>query len=106
MISLPLCWYINLEVWLFFVAPHFLWQEIQEKRASTLRKLENFQPPMYAPFTDCVDRLRDAYMLIISGDATTEQMLALLLVIVLQTVYIVLLMRFVHRQRDNRPDTQ
>ena len=106
MISLPLRWYINLEVWLFFVAPCFLWQAIQKKRASTLRKLEYFQPPLYAPFTDCVDRLRDAYMFIISGDATTEQMLALLLVIVLQTVYVVLLMRFVHRQRDNRPDTQ
>ena len=91
MISLPLRWYINLEVWLFFVAPHFLWQAIQEKRASTLRKLEYFQPPMYAPFTDCVDRLRDAYMLII---------------IVLQTVYVVLLMRFVHRRATIRPDTQ
>lgn len=106
MISLPLRWYINLEVWLFFVAPHFLWQTIQEKRASTLRKLENSQPPMYASFTDCVDRLRDAYMLIISGDATTEQMLALLLVIVLQSVYIVLLMRFVHHRATTRPDTQ
>ena len=106
MISLPLCWYINLEVWLFFVAPHFLWQAIQKKRVSTLRKLEYFQPPMYAPFTDCVDRLRDAYMLIISGSATTEQMLALLLVIVLQTVYIVLLMRFVHHRATTRPDTQ
>lgn len=106
MISLLLCWYINLEVWLFFVAPHFLWQAIQKKRVSTLRKLEYFQPPMYAPFTDCVDRLRDAYMLIISGSATTEQMLALLLVIVLQTVYIVLLMRFVHHRATTRPDTQ
>lgn len=106
MISLPLRWYINLEVWLFFIAPHVLWQAIEEKRASTLRKLEYFQPPMYAPFTDCVDRLRDAYMLIISGDATTEQILALLLVIVLQAVYVGLLMRSVHRQRDNRPDTQ
>ena len=106
MISLPLRWYINLEVWLFFVAPHFLWQAIQKKRASTLRKLEYFQPPTYAPFTDCVDRLRDAYMLIISGSATTEQMLALLLVIVLQTVYVVLLMRFVHRRATIRPDTQ
>lgn len=106
MTSLPLCWYINLEVWLFFVAPHFLWQAIQKKRASTLRKLEYFQPQMYAPFTDCVDRLRDAYMLIISGDATTEQMLALLLVIVLQTAYVGLLMRFVHRRATIRPDTQ
>lgn len=105
MISLPLRWYINLEVWLFFVAPHFLWQAIQKKRVSTLRKLEYFQPPM-APFTDCVDRLRDAYTLIISGSATTEQMLALLLVIVLQTVYIVLLMRFVHHRATTRPDTQ
>ena len=106
MISLPLCWYINLEVWLFFVAPHFLWQAIQKKRVSTLRKLENYQPPTYAPFIDCVDRLRDAYVLIISGDATTEQMLALLLVIVLQSVYIVLLMRSVHRRATIRPDTQ
>ena len=106
MISLPLRWYINLEVWLFFVAPHFLWQAIQKKRDSTLRKLENSQPPTYAPFTDCVDRLRDAYMLIISGSATTEQMLALLLVIVLQSVYIVLLMRFVHHRATTRPDTQ
>lgn len=106
MISLPLRWYINLEVWLFLVAPCFLWQAIQEKRASTLRRLENSQPPVYAPFTDCVDRLRDAYMLIISGSATTEQMLALLLVIVLQTVYVVLLMRFVHHRATTRPDTQ
>lgn len=106
MISLPLRWYINLEVWLFFVAHHFLWQAIQKKRASTLRKLKYFQPPTYAPFTDCVDRLRDAYMLVISGSATTEQMLALLLVIVLQSVYIVLLMRFVHHRATTRPDTQ
>ena len=105
MISLPLLWYINLEVWLFFVAPHFLWKAIQKKRASTLRKLEYFQP-MYAPFTDCVDRLRDAYMLVISGSATTEQLLALLLVIVLQSVYVVLLMRFVHHRATTRPDTQ
>lgn len=106
MISLPLRWYINLEVWLFFVAPHVLWQAIQEKRASTLRKLEYFQSPMYAPFTDCVDRLRETYMLIVSGHATTEQLLALLLVIVLQTVYVVLLMRFVHHRATIRPDTQ
>ena len=106
MISLLLRWYVQLEVWLFFVAPHFLWQAIQKKRASTLRKLEYFRPPMYAPFTDCVDRLRDAYMLIISGDATTEQLLALLLVIVIQAVYIVLLMRFVYRGATIRPDTQ
>ena len=106
MISLPLLWYINLEIWLFFVAPHFLWKAIQEKRASTLRKLEYFQPPTYAPFTDCVDRLRETYMIIISGHATTEQMLALVLVIVLQSVYIVLLMRFVHHRATTRPDTQ
>lgn len=62
--------------------------------------------PVYAPFIDCVDRLRDAYVLIISGDATTEQMLALLLVIVLQTVYVVLLMRSVHRRATTRSDTQ
>ena len=106
MISLLLRWYVQLEVWLFFVAPHFLWQAIQKKRASTLRKLEYFRPPMYAPFTDCVDRLRDAYMLIISGDATTEQLLALLLVIVLQTIYVVLLMRCVHHRATIRSDTQ
>lgn len=103
---LLLRWYVQLEVWLFFVAPHFLWQTIQEKRASTLRKLENYQPPMYASFTDCVDRLRDAYTLIISGDATTEQILAALLVIAVHTAYVGLLMKPVHRQRDNRPDTQ
>lgn len=106
MISLLLRWYVQLDVWLFFVAPHFLWQAIQEKRASTLRKLENSHPPVYAPFTDCVDRMRDAYMLIISGDATTGQILAVLFVIVLQTVYVVLLMRFVHRRATIRPDTQ
>ena len=106
MISLPLRWYINLEVWLFFVTPHFLWQAIQKKRASTLRKLENSQPPMYAPFTDCVNRLRDAYMFIISGDATTEQLLAVLLVIAVHTAYVGLLMKSVHRRATIRPDTQ
>lgn len=98
MTSLPLRWYVQLEVWLFFVAPHFLWQAIQEKRASTLRKLENSQPQMYAPFIDCVDRLRDAYVLIISGDATTEQLLAVLLVIAVHTAYVGLLMKSVHRR--------
>lgn len=106
MSSRLLALYTRFEVWLFFVTPHFLWQEIQEKRASTLRKLEYFRPPVYAPFTDCVDRLRDAYMLITSGHATTEQMLALLFVIVLQTVYIVLLMKFVHCRATIRSDTQ
>lgn len=106
MISLLLRWYVQLEVWLFFVAPHFLWQAIQEKRASTLRKLENYQPPTYAPFTDCVDRLRDAYMLIISGDATTGQILAVLFVIAVHTAYVGLLMKSVHRRATTRPDTQ
>lgn len=98
--------YTHLEVWLFLASPRFLWQAVQQLRVFTLRKLEYFQPPTYAPFTDCVDRLRDAYMLVISGSATTEQMLALLLVIVLQSVYIVLLMRFVHHRATTRPDTQ
>ena len=106
MSSLALRWYINLEVWLFSVAPHFLWQAIQEKRASTLRRLENSPPPMYAPFTDCVDRLRETYVFIISGSATTEQLLALLLVIVLQTIYIGLLMMSVYRRATYRPDTR
>ena len=56
---------------------------------------------MYAPRADRMDRLCDALALIISGTATTEQMLALLFVIVLQAVYVGLLMRSVHRQRDN-----
>lgn len=103
---LLLRWYVQLEVWLFFIAPHFLWQTIQEKRASTLRKLKNYQPPIYASFTDCVDRLRDAYMLIISGDATTEQILAVLLVIAVHTAYVGLLMKPVHRRATIRPDTQ
>ena len=106
MISLPLRWYINLEVWLFLVAPYFLWQAIQEKRDSTLRRLEYFHPPVYAPFTDCVDRLRDAYMLIISGDATTGQILAVLFVIAVHTAYVGLLMKSVHRRATIRPDTQ
>jgi hypothetical protein len=105
MVSLLLRWYVQLEVWLFFVSPHFLWQAIQEKRASTLRRLENSQP-VYAPFTDCVDRLRDAYMLIISGDATTGQILAVLFVIAVHTAYVGLLMKSVHRRATIRPDTQ
>ena len=44
---------------------------------------------MYASHAERMDRLRETYTLIISGSATTEQTVALLLVIVLQTVYIV-----------------
>lgn len=106
MSSRLLALFTRFEVWLFFVVPHFLWQTIQEKRASTLRKLEYFQPPVYAPFTDCVDRLRETYMLIGSGSATTEQLLALVLVIVLQSVYVVLLTKFVHCRATIRPGTQ
>ena len=103
MIYLPLRWYINLEVWLFFASPCFLWQAVQQLRVFTLRSMES---SMYAPLTDRVGRLCDASALIISGSATTEQMLALLLVIVLQVAYIVLLMRFVHHGATIRPDTQ
>ena len=106
MSSILLRWYVQLEVWLFSVAPHFLWQAIQKKRASTLRKLENSQPPTFPPFTDCVGRLCDAYMLIISGGATTEQILAVLFVIAVHTAYVGLLMKSVHLSRDYRPDTQ
>ena len=106
MSSWLLALYTRLGGWLYLVAPRFLRRKIERKQTETLKKLARFQHPMYAPRADRMDRLCDALALIISGTATTEQMLALLLVIVLQAVYVGLLMRSVHRQRDNRPDTQ
>ena len=98
--------YTRLGVWLYLVAPSPLLRAVHWLRTVALDIMISAQHPMYVSHDDRMDRLRETYTLIISGSATTEQMLALLLVIVLQTVYVGLLMRSVHRQRDNRPDTQ
>lgn len=98
--------YTRLGVWLYLVAPSPLLRAVHWLRTVALDIMISAQHPMYASHADRMDRLRETYTLIISGSATTEQMLALLLVIVLQAVYVGLLMRSVHRQRDNRPDTQ
>lgn len=98
--------YTRLGVWLYLVAPSPLLRAVHWLRTVALDIMISAQHPMYASHADRMDRLRETYTLIISGSATTERMLALLLVIVLQAVYVGLLMRSVHRQRDNRPDTQ
>lgn len=98
--------YTRLGVWLYLVAPSPLLRAVHWLRTVALDIMISAQHPMYVSHDDRMDRLRETYTLIISGSATTEQLLALLLVIVLQTVYVGLLMRSVHRQRDNRPDTQ
>lgn len=98
--------YTRFEAWLYLVAPSLLQRAVHQLRAVALDIMISAQHPIYAPIADRMDRLRETYMLIISGNVTTEQMLALLLVIVLHTVYVGLLMRSVHHQRDNRPDTQ
>lgn len=98
--------YTRLGVWLYLVAPSPLLRAVHWLRTVALDIMISAQHPMYASHADRMDRLRETYTLIISGSATTEQMLALLLVIVLQAVYVGLLMRSVHRQHDNRPDTQ
>ena len=106
MSSRLLALYTRFEVWLYIMAPRVLWRAVHQLRAIALDIMISAQHPTYAPRDDRMDRLRETYMLIISGSATTEQLLALLLVIVLQTVYIGLLMRFVHRRATIRPDTQ
>lgn len=106
MSSRLLALYTRLGVWLYLVAPSPLLRAVHWLRTVALDIMISAQHPMYASHADRMDRLRETYTLIISGSATTEQMLALLLVIVLQAVYVGLLMRSVHRQRDNRPDTQ
>ena len=98
--------YTRLGVWLYLVAPSPLLRAVHWLRTVALDIMISAQHPMYASHADRMDRLRETYTLIISGSATMEQILALLLVIVLQAVYVGLLMRSVHRQRDNRPDTQ
>lgn len=98
--------YTRLGVWLYLVAPSPLLRAVHWLRTVALDIMISAQHPMYASHADRMGRLRETYTLIISGSATTERMLALLLVIVLQAVYVGLLMRSVHRQRDNRPDTQ
>ena len=95
--------YTHLEVWLFLASPRFLWQAVQQLRVFMLRSMES---SMYAPLTDRVGRLCDASALIISGSATTEQVLAVLLVIAVHTAYVGLLMKPVHRRATIRPDTQ
>lgn len=96
--------YTRLGVWLYLVAPSPLLRAVHWLRTVALDIMISAQHPMYASHADRMDRLRETYTLIISGSVTTKQMLALLLVIVLQAVYVGLLMRFVHRQRDNRSD--
>ena len=96
--------YTRLGVWLYLVAPSPLLRAVHWLRTVALDIMISAQHPTYASHADRMDRLRETYTLIISGSATTEQMLALLLVIVLQIVYDGLLMRSVHRQRDNRSD--
>lgn len=98
--------YTRLGVWLYLVAPSPLLRAVHQLRAVALDIMISAQHPMYVSNADRMDRLRETYMLVISGSATTEQMLALLLVIVIQAVYIVLLMRFVYRGATIRPDTQ
>lgn len=85
--------YTRLGVWLYLVAPSPLLRAVHWLRTVALDIMISAQHPMYASHADRMDRLRETYMFIVSGSATTEQMVALLLVIVLQTVYIVLLMR-------------
>ena len=104
MSSWLLALYTRFGVWLYLVAPSPLLRAVHQLRTVALDIMISAQHPMYASHADRMDRLRETYTLIISGSTTTEQMLALMLVIVLQAVYIVLLMRFVHRQRDNRSD--
>lgn len=106
MSSRLLALYTRFEVWLYIMAPRVLWRAVHQLRTVALDIMISAQQPMYVSHDDRMDRLRETYMFIISGSATTEQLLALLLVIVLQTVYIVLLMRFVHRRATIRPDTQ
>lgn len=106
MSSRLLALYTRFEVWLYLMAPSVLWRAFHRLRAIALDIMISAQHPMYVSHDDRIDRLRETYMFIISGSATTEQLLALLLVIVLQTVYIGLLMRFVHRRATIRPDTQ
>lgn len=106
MSSRLLALYTRFEVWLYIMAPRVLWRAVHQLRTVALDIMISAQRQMYVSHDDRMDRLRETYMLIISGSATTEQLLALLLVIVLQTVYIVLLMRFVHRRATIRPDTQ
>lgn len=98
--------YTRLGVWLYLVAPSPLLRAVHWLRTVALDIMISAQHPMYASHADRMDRLRETYTLIISGSATTEQMLALLLVIVLQAVYVGLLMRSVHRRATIRPDTQ
>lgn len=106
MSSRLLALYTRFEVWLYIMAPRVLWRAVHQLRTVALDIMISAQHPMYVSHDDRMDRLRETYMFIISGSATTEQLLALLLVIVLQTIYIVLLMRFVHRRATIRPDTQ
>lgn len=98
--------YTRFEVWLYLVAPSPLLRAVHQLRTVALDIMISAQHPMYASHAERMDRLRETYTLIISGSATTEQTVALLLVIVLQSVYIVLLMRFVYRGATIRPDTQ
>lgn len=106
MFSWLLALYTRFEVWLYLIAPRVLWRAVHQLRTVALDIMISAQHPMYVSRADRMDRLRETYTLIISGSATTEQLLALLLVIVLQTAYIGLLMRFVHRRAIIRPDTQ
>lgn len=106
MSSRLLALYTCFEVWLYLMAPCVLWRAVHQLRAIALDIMISAQHPQYAPRADRMDRLRETYMLFVSGSATTEQMVALLLVIVLQTVYIVLLMKSVHRRATYRPDTR
>lgn len=103
MSSWLLALYTRFEAWLYLMAPRLLWRAVHQLRAVALDIMISAQHPMYAPRDDRMDRLRETYMLIVSGHATTEQTVAILLVIVLQTVYIVLLMKPVHRRTTIDP---
>ena len=106
MFSGLLALYTRFEVWLYLLAPRVLWRAVHQLRTVALDIMISAQHPMYVSRADRMDRLRETYKLIISGSATTEQLLALLLVIVLQTVYVGLLMMSVHRRATYRPDTR
>jgi len=98
--------YTRFEAWLYLVAPSLLQRAVHQLRAVALDIMISAQHPMSAPIADRMDRLLDAYMLIISGGATTGQILAVLFVIAVHTAYVGLLMKSVHRRATIRPDTQ
>lgn len=75
--------YVRIDVYIYLMAPR-LWHLMHQLQEAVTDRLVAFQHPMYAPMTDRIPRLYEAWV-IVTGAPTTAQMVTLVVVVIIQT---------------------